>query len=59
VVNALVETLGFRHIGIHKEKYAVSNDMKMSVVVELERTSTVVVSPSRVATATTSPGGLR
>jgi hypothetical protein len=30
VVNALIETLGFRHIGVHKDEYAVSKDgMKM------------------------------
>jgi hypothetical protein len=39
VVNALVETLGFRHIGIHKEEYAVSKDgMKMFGLLELETT---------------------
>lgn len=39
VVNALVETLGFRHIGVHKEEYAVSKDgMKMFGIMELETT---------------------
>jgi hypothetical protein len=39
VVNALVETLGFRHIGVHKEEYAVSKDgMKMFGLMELETT---------------------
>ena len=39
VVNALVETLGFRHIAIHKEEYAVSKDgMKMFGLMELETT---------------------
>lgn len=39
VVNALVETLGFRHIGIHKDEYAVSKDgMKMFGLMELETT---------------------
>lgn len=39
VVNALVETLGFRHIGVHKQEYAVSNDgMKMFGLMELETT---------------------
>jgi hypothetical protein len=39
VVNALVETLGFRHIGIHAEEYAVSKDgMKMFGLMELETT---------------------
>jgi hypothetical protein len=38
VVNALVETLGFRHIGISKEEYAVSKDgMKMFGVMELDQ----------------------
>ncbi len=37
VVNALVETLGFRHINVHAEEYAVSKDgMKMFGVVELQ-----------------------
>lgn len=37
VVNALVETLGFRHIGIVKDEYAVSRDgMKMFGVMDLE-----------------------
>ena len=39
VVNALVETLGFRHIGVHHEEYAVSKDgMKMFGLMELETT---------------------
>lgn len=39
VINALVETLGFRHIGVHKEEYAVSKDgMKMFGLMELETT---------------------
>lgn len=39
VINALVETLGFRHIGIHREEYAVSKDgMKMFGIMELETT---------------------
>lgn len=39
VVNALVETLGFRHIGVHKQEYAVSADgMKMFGLMELETT---------------------
>src|SRR5271165_1396469 len=39
VVNALVEALGVRHIAIHKEEYAVSNDgMKMFGLMELETT---------------------
>jgi hypothetical protein len=39
VVNALIETLGFRHIGVHKEEYAVSKDgMKMFGLMELETT---------------------
>jgi hypothetical protein len=41
VVNALVETLGFRHIGVHKEEYAVSPDgMKLFGILELETTFT-------------------
>jgi hypothetical protein len=39
VVTALIETLGFRHIGIHKEEYVVSKDgMKMFGLMELETT---------------------
>lgn len=39
VVNALIETLGFRHIGVHKQAYAVSKDgMKMFGLMELEST---------------------
>lgn len=37
VVSALVETLGFRHIGVHKDEYAVSGDgMKLFGIMELE-----------------------
>ncbi len=36
VINAIVETLGFRHITVHAEEYAVSKDgMKMFGVLEL------------------------
>lgn len=39
VVNALVETLGFRHIGIHREEYAVDRTgMKFYGVLDLETT---------------------
>src|SRR5579864_5558267 len=39
VVHALTETLGFRHIGVHKDEYAVSTDgMKMFGLMELETT---------------------
>lgn len=39
VIGALVETLGFRHIGVHNEEYAVSKDgMKMFGIMELETT---------------------
>lgn len=39
VIGALVETLGFRHIGVHKEEYAVSKDgMKLFGIMELETT---------------------
>jgi hypothetical protein len=39
VVGALVETLGFRHIGIHREEYAVDKTgMKMFGIMELETT---------------------
>ncbi len=39
VIGALVETLGFRHIGVHREEYAVSRDgMKMFGIMELETT---------------------
>ena len=37
IVEALIETLGFRHIGVVEEEYAVSNDgMKMFGVLDLE-----------------------
>lgn len=39
LVNVLVETLGFRHIGIHNMEFAVSKDgMKMFGLMELETT---------------------
>jgi len=39
VVQALTETLGFRHIGIHNAEFAVSKDgMKMFGIMELETT---------------------
>jgi hypothetical protein len=39
VVNALVETLGFRHIGVVREEYAVSKDgMKLFRALDLETT---------------------
>jgi hypothetical protein len=38
VINALMETLGFRHIAVVKEEYAVSKDgMKMFGVMELDQ----------------------
>lgn len=38
VVNGLIETLGFRHIGVVKDEYAVSRDgMKMFGVMELDQ----------------------
>lgn len=41
VVEALVQTLGFRHIGVHREEYAVSADgMRLFGVMELETTFT-------------------
>lgn len=41
VVEALVQTLGFRHIGVHAEQYAVSDDgMKLFGVMELSTTFT-------------------
>ena len=37
IVEALIETLGFRHIGVVEEEYAVSNDgMRMFGVLDLE-----------------------
>src|SRR5689334_21487911 len=37
IVKALIETLGFRHIGVVRDEYAVSNDgMKMFGVLDLE-----------------------
>ena len=39
MVDALIETLGFRHIAIHRDEYAVSKDgMKMFGIMELETT---------------------
>src|ERR1700757_3539762 len=39
IVKALVETLGFRHIGVVRDEYAVSTDgMKMFGVLDLETT---------------------
>ena len=39
VINALVETLGFRHISIHREEYALSKDgAKLFGIMELETT---------------------
>src|ERR1051326_4804202 len=39
VVTALIETLGFRHIGVQKDEYAVSKDgMKMFGLMELTST---------------------
>lgn len=39
IVNALIETLGFRHIAVHRDEYAVSSDgAKMFGVMELETT---------------------
>src|SRR2546429_634811 len=39
VIGALVETLGFRHIGIHKEEYCVDKTgMKLFGIMELETT---------------------
>src|SRR5688500_16622415 len=38
VVNALIETLGFRHIAVLRDEYAVSRDgMKMFGVIELDQ----------------------
>jgi hypothetical protein len=38
-VNAIVETLGFRHIGVHREEYAVSRDgNRLFGLMELEHT---------------------
>jgi hypothetical protein len=39
IVHALVETLGFRHIAVHRDEYAVSDDgFRMFGVMELETT---------------------
>ena len=41
VVNAIIETLGFRHIAIHRDEYAVSKDgNKMFGLMELDQTFT-------------------
>ena len=39
VVNAVIETLGFRHIAVHRDEYAVSDDgNKMFGLMELDQT---------------------
>jgi hypothetical protein len=41
VVQAIIETLGFRHIAVHREEYAVSSDgNKMFGIMELDQTFT-------------------
>jgi hypothetical protein len=46
IVEALIETLGFRHIGVVGEEYAVSSDgMKMFGVIDLESQMEGAVSP--------------
>jgi hypothetical protein len=41
VVNAIIETLGFRHIAVHRDEYAVSKDgNKMFGLLELDQTFT-------------------
>ena len=41
VVNAIIETLGFRHIGVVRDEYAVSRDgMRLFGIIELEPRST-------------------
>ena len=41
VVNAIIETLGFRHIAVHRDEYAVSEDgNKMFGLMELDQTFT-------------------
>jgi hypothetical protein len=41
VVNVIIETLGFRHIAIHRDEYAVSKDgNKMFGLMELDQTFT-------------------
>ncbi len=46
IVEALVETLSFRHIGVVNEEYAVSHDgMKMFAVLDLKTKWTVADSP--------------
>jgi hypothetical protein len=47
IVQALIETLGFRHIGVVQDEYAVSPDgMKMFRVFDLAPRWRVAVSPS-------------
>jgi len=60
VVQALVETLGFRHIEVVRDEYAVSRDgMKMFGVLDLEYASPASASRSASATPTTSRCGWR
>ena len=54
IVQALVETLGFRHIGVVLDEYAVSPDgMKVFGVLDLERGWRDGASPSACGTPTT------
>ena len=55
IVGGLVETLSFRHIGVVRDEYAVSQDgMKMFGVLDLETASTAAGSRSASVTRTTS-----
>src|SRR5205809_6065545 len=55
IVDALAETLAFRHISVVRDEYAVSQDgMKMFGVLDLETASTAAGSRSASVTRTTS-----
>ena len=55
IVQSLIETLSFRHIGVLKDEYAVSvNGMKMFGVLDLETGLKDAASRSGFATATIS-----
>ena len=55
IVEGLVETLSFRHLGVVRDEYAVSQDgMKMFGVLDLETASTAAGSRSASVTRTTS-----
>ena len=60
VVNAIIESLGFRHIAVHRDEYAVSRDgNKMFGLMELDQTFAGCRFARASGTATTRRCGLR